>query len=84
VITLRGKDGAVLLTVENDGVREVPGARAGGSGLAGLRERLSAVAGTLEAGPAGGGTFRVTARVPLPVQGRGRGPVRVPVEGEAL
>ncbi|MGW0467550.1 sensor histidine kinase [Streptomyces sp. NPDC003027] len=84
VISLRGKDGAVLLTVENDGVREVPGARAGGSGLAGLRERLSAVAGTLEAGPAGGGTFRVTARVPLPVQGGGRGPLRAPVEGEAL
>lgn len=38
----------------------------GGSGLAGLRERLAAVGGTLEAGPAGDGTFRVAARVPLP------------------
>lgn len=38
----------------------------GGSGLAGLRERLSAVDGTLEAGPAGKGVFRLTAEVPLP------------------
>ncbi|MFF8833843.1 sensor histidine kinase [Streptomyces sp. NPDC015130] len=38
----------------------------GGSGLAGLRERLAAVGGTLEAGPGGDGTFRVAARVPLP------------------
>ncbi|MFF3317065.1 sensor histidine kinase [Streptomyces sp. NPDC003035] len=69
VISLRKKDGAVLLTVENDGVREVPGPRAGGSGLAGLRERLSAVDGTLEAGPGDGGTFLVTARVRVPVAG---------------
>ncbi|MFF7179730.1 histidine kinase [Streptomyces sp. NPDC008121] len=81
-ITLRGEEGSVLLTVENDGVsvngtgvdgvREVPGPRVGGgTGLAGLRERLAAVAGTLEAGPAAGGTFRVTARVPS--GGRGSG-----------
>jgi signal transduction histidine kinase len=38
---------------------------AGGSGLAGLRERLAAVGGTLDAGPVRGGRFRVTARVPL-------------------
>ncbi|GAA4016050.1 histidine kinase [Streptomyces marokkonensis] len=38
----------------------------GGSGLAGLRERLAAVEGTLEAGSAGKGVFRLTAEVPLP------------------
>ncbi|WAU85936.1 histidine kinase [Streptomyces sp. Qhu-G9] len=38
----------------------------GGSGLAGLRERLAAVAGTLEAGPVDSGLFRVVAEVPLP------------------
>ncbi|MBT2438992.1 sensor histidine kinase [Streptomyces sp. ISL-36] len=69
VISLRRKDGAVVLTVENDGVREVPGPRVGGSGLAGLRERLSAVDGTLAAGPGDGGTFLVTARVPVPGRG---------------
>ncbi|RSS54336.1 sensor histidine kinase [Streptomyces sp. WAC01280] len=37
-----------------------------GSGLAGLRERLAAVGGSLEAGPGDGGTFLVTARVPVP------------------
>ncbi|CAD5968441.1 protein of unknown function [Streptomyces sp. KY75] len=37
----------------------------GGSGLAGLRERLAALGGSLEAGAAGDGLFRVTATVPL-------------------
>ncbi|MFJ4619770.1 sensor histidine kinase [Streptomyces sp. NPDC088812] len=37
----------------------------GGSGLAGLRERLAEVDGTLEAGVAGAGLFRVVAEVPL-------------------
>ncbi|MFJ4202239.1 sensor histidine kinase [Streptomyces sviceus] len=53
----------VVLTVENDGMLRSSGA--GGSGLAGLRERLAAVAGTLEAGPAREGVFRLVAEVPL-------------------
>ncbi|MEV7867141.1 histidine kinase [Streptomyces sp. NPDC088124] len=74
-----------VLIVENDGVPETDpaegGAAAGGasgqqargSGLAGLRERLAAVGGTLEAGPTkGGGSFRLTARIPLPEQPRAR------------
>ncbi|MFE4057178.1 sensor histidine kinase [Streptomyces sp. NPDC059096] len=71
-------DWEAVLTVENDGVpdsapdgdgdgdRGADGLRAKGSGLAGLRERLAAVDGTLEAGPTGKGGFRLTARVPLP------------------
>ncbi|MFJ8001197.1 sensor histidine kinase [Streptomyces sp. NPDC096310] len=73
-------DWEAVLTVENDGVPDSApdrdgdgdtdgnegGQRAKGSGLAGLRERLAAVDGTLEAGPTGSGGFRVTARVPLP------------------
>ncbi|MCQ6555998.1 histidine kinase [Streptomyces sp. C10-9-1] len=59
-------EGSAVLTVENDGA----GARAApagpGSGLAGLRERLAAVGGSLEAGPLDGDRFRVAARVPLP------------------
>ncbi|WP_030380692.1 MULTISPECIES: sensor histidine kinase [unclassified Streptomyces] len=44
-----------------------PGGSAGrGSGLAGLRERLAEIGGTLRAGPAGAGVFRLTAEVPLP------------------
>lgn len=52
-----------MLTVENDGASRPPGT--GGSGLAGLRERLAVVAGTLEAGPAREGVFRLVAEVPV-------------------
>ncbi|MDX3315066.1 sensor histidine kinase [Streptomyces sp. NPDC054884] len=41
------------------------GAGPGGSGLAGLRERLHRVDGTLQAGFVGTGRYRVVARVPL-------------------
>jgi two-component system sensor histidine kinase DesK len=70
-VSLRVTEGRVVLTVENDGVGASSGAGSGagsgtdGSGLAGLRERLAAVDGTLEAGPVGGGLFRLVAEVPL-------------------
>ncbi|MEU9220100.1 histidine kinase [Streptomyces sp. NPDC048376] len=74
-VTVRTVEGRVVLTVENDGVVETTGggspAGSGGSGLAGLRERLSAVDGSLEAGPAGQGVFRLTAEVPLPAAAAG-------------
>ncbi|MEV0224594.1 histidine kinase [Streptomyces sp. NPDC050704] len=59
----------VALTVESDGAAGAGGSAGArsGSGLAGLRERLSAVGGTLDAGPAGGDLFRVVAEVPLPL-----------------
>ncbi|MFD3646598.1 sensor histidine kinase [Streptomyces cyaneofuscatus] len=76
VIRLRTVAGSVVLEVENDGVAEndrvvenggagAAPAGEGGSGLAGLRERLAALGGSLEAGAAGDGLFRVTATVPL-------------------
>ncbi|MEU6143478.1 histidine kinase [Streptomyces sp. NPDC047081] len=65
-ISLHVHQNRVVLTVANDGVTSPTGDT--GSGLAGLRERLSAVGGTLEAGPAGGDGFRVTAEVPLSVR----------------
>ncbi|MFI2431836.1 sensor histidine kinase [Streptomyces sp. NPDC018693] len=65
-VRLRVTEGRVVLTVENDGAgASEDGAGGGGSGLAGLRERLRQVDGTLEAGPAGDGVFRVVAQVPL-------------------
>ncbi|MET9442368.1 sensor histidine kinase [Streptomyces sp. NPDC006610] len=66
-VALRVSGGRVVLTVENDGVGEGPGDCVGlGSGLAGLRERLAAVGGTLAAGVVGGGgVFRVIAEVPV-------------------
>ncbi|MEU0068935.1 histidine kinase [Streptomyces sp. NPDC006332] len=53
----------VVLTVENDRARASDGS--GGSGLTGLRERLAAVDGSLEAGFTEAGGFRVVAEVPL-------------------
>ncbi|MFE4692964.1 sensor histidine kinase [Streptomyces sp. NPDC056749] len=68
-IRLETSPDGVRLVVENDGVTPdtaaVPGV-SGGSGLHGLRERLASVGGSLEAGPAEGGLFRLTAAVPLP------------------
>lgn len=57
--------GALTLVVENDGAPKVP-AGPPGSGLAGLRERLAVLDGTLEAGPVEGGRFRVRAEIPGP------------------
>ncbi|WP_455360755.1 sensor histidine kinase [Streptomyces sp. SYSU K21746] len=64
-ISLTTAGGPAVLVVENDGAPDTTGT-APGSGLAGLRERLSALDGTLDAGPAGDGVFRLTAMVPLP------------------
>ncbi|MFQ1001248.1 sensor histidine kinase [Modestobacter sp. SSW1-42] len=61
-IALTRGDGEVGLTVTNDGV---PGEPAGvGSGLAGLRERLAAGGGTLDA-VRDGDRFRLTATLPI-------------------
>ncbi|MFI2645908.1 sensor histidine kinase [Streptomyces sp. NPDC018610] len=64
-ITLRIDDGRADLSVENDGVPDSPARDRPGSGLAGLRERLAELDGTLRAGPAGPGRFRLTVEVPL-------------------
>lgn len=64
-VTVRVREGHVVLIVQNDGVPE--SATTGrGSGLDGLRERLAEVGGTLTAEPRPKGRFRVTAEVPLP------------------
>ncbi|MFD6228915.1 sensor histidine kinase [Streptomyces sp. NPDC060232] len=55
--------GAVTLVVENDGAPQAP-AGPPGSGLAGLRERLAALDGTLQAGLVGDGRFRLRAQIP--------------------
>ncbi|MDX2601568.1 histidine kinase [Streptomyces caniscabiei] len=99
-VVLRVREGQVVLTVENDGIRAAggetgdgetgaPGRSVGaGSGLAGLRERLAVVDGTLEAGQVGGEMFRVVARVPLRSTGSGSSAGSVgsvgSVEGKAM
>ena len=69
-ITLRYGADELTVQVDDDGAR-VNGSResigsGGGNGIPGMRERASALGGTLEAGPrrAGGG-FRVLARLPM-------------------
>ncbi|MET9803807.1 histidine kinase [Streptomyces sp. NPDC006368] len=72
-VSVGREEGCAVLVIENDGVSGAPGGGAlpagtgagGGSGLAGLRERLAALDGTLEARRVSGGRFRVTARVPV-------------------
>ncbi|MCX4779448.1 sensor histidine kinase [Streptomyces sp. NBC_01264] len=63
-----GPSGALTLVVENDGAPKAP-AGPPGSGLAGLRERLAVLDGTLEAGPVEGGRFRLMAQIPGPAAG---------------
>jgi len=59
----------LALTVTNDGVRAAAAVDGGGAGLVGLRERLAAVGGALDA-EARGDRFVLAARVPAPRPGR--------------
>ncbi|MEU3351928.1 histidine kinase [Streptomyces sp. NPDC037389] len=76
-----GVEGRAVLTVENDGVRVGSGGGSGGSGLAGLRERLAVLGGTLAYEHGGNGTFLLTARVPV---GSGAGADSAPPEADVV
>jgi two-component system sensor histidine kinase DesK len=62
-ISVARRDGEVVVEVRDDGRGPGPSLDAG-SGLPGLSERLALAGGTLEAGPAENGGFRLVARVP--------------------
>ena len=55
--------GEVVVEVTDDGSRAGPPDRSG-NGIAGMRERVAAAGGELEAGPRPEGGFRVKARLP--------------------
>jgi signal transduction histidine kinase len=63
-VVLRYREDELDLEIHDDGAGE-SGAFGLGSGLAGMRERLSLLGGSLIAGPAESGGFTVTARFPL-------------------
>jgi two-component system sensor histidine kinase DesK len=66
-VALRAADGSAVLEVVNDGAG--PATDQGGTGLAGLGERLAAVGGSLTAQPTGDGRFVVRAVAPAIVSG---------------
>ncbi|MGW5971143.1 sensor histidine kinase [Streptomyces sp. NPDC055186] len=63
-VDLRTEDGALHLSVTDDGTGPDPD-DAPGFGLVGMRERARSVGGTLAAGARAGGGFQVTATLPL-------------------
>jgi signal transduction histidine kinase len=56
----------VVLTLRDDGVGTPPDGQKTGLGIAGMRERVEALAGRFALTPAGGGGFGFTAWLPLP------------------
>lgn len=54
----------IRVVVDNDGVREGEPSRGAGLGLIGLTERVTALGGSLQAGPAASGIWRLSAELP--------------------
>jgi signal transduction histidine kinase len=69
-VALSEAEGAVTFLVADDGEAGPPGVHSG-YGIAGMRERVEALGGTLSAGPRPGGGWQVHGTLPLP----GRDPV---------
>lgn len=67
-VDLYDDEGALHLSVTDDGTGPVPGGTPG-FGLIGMRERARSVGGTLDAGPRTAGGFEVTAVLPLTITG---------------
>lgn len=63
-VALRWQGDALELEIRDDGVGSTS-SNGTGHGIVGMRERLALLGGTLAAGPATGGGFRVLARFPL-------------------
>jgi signal transduction histidine kinase len=68
-VSVRRVGQELVVAVQNSPGRAAH-ASAGGHGLAGMRERVMMFGGTLDAGPAGNGGFRLVARLPVPPDGQ--------------
>ena len=64
-IDLGQNGGYYEVSVTDNGSAPTPSGETEGRGLLGMRERAELLGGTLETGPADGGGFRVTARIPV-------------------
>ncbi|WP_341770260.1 sensor histidine kinase, partial [Actinomadura darangshiensis] len=64
LIRIQYGDGAVTVSVENDGAAATTPSP-DGTGIRGMRDRARALGGTLEAAPDPDGGFKVRARLPL-------------------
>ncbi|MYS95365.1 sensor histidine kinase [Streptomyces chartreusis] len=67
-VDLVEREGALHLSVSDDGTGPAPGGTPG-FGIVGMRERARTVGGTLDAGPRADGGFEVTAVLPLTMTG---------------
>ena len=65
-VTLRGGEDAIDVEVRNAAAAREPELQGvgTGNGLGGLRERIDACGGTVDAGPTADGGWRVVARIP--------------------
>ena len=64
-LRVRREDSALSIQIDDDGNTPPSPTLSGGHGLAGMRERVTALGGTFEAAPLLGGGFHVGARLPL-------------------
>ena len=65
LVSLAYRDDAIEIVVEDDGLRVDAANGSGGNGIAGMRERVTALGGEFAAGPRPDVGFRVRARLPL-------------------
>lgn len=74
-VSVRGGEDTLTITVENGSAQASADLAGGGtgSGLHGLRERVTACGGTLAAGPTAAGGWRVNAELPRRIAPRPRG-----------
>ncbi|MFI7415496.1 sensor histidine kinase [Streptomyces sp. NPDC049627] len=70
-VELYEEEGALRVSVTDDGTGAGPGGGASGYGLVGMRERARSVGGTLDAGPRTGGGFEVSAVLPIAAEREG-------------